>query len=108
MLTPNYLVVQPKSVGTCGSGGCSIDVFSYTDGVFIAIDNSNFSTLLSKESTDEYIVEAKSEKINGGRCSLTYKRKFSVNTDTIKYLEVYDEVHVVMDTLAHKRFCSSN
>jgi antitoxin component YwqK of YwqJK toxin-antitoxin module len=108
MLTPNYLVVQPKSVGTCGSGGCSIEVFSYTDGVFIAIDNSNFSTLLSQESTDEYIVEAKSKKINGGRCSLTYKRKFNITSDTINHLEVYDELHVITDTLAHKRFCSSN
>jgi hypothetical protein len=108
LLAPNYLVVQSVSAETCGSGGCSINVFSYTDGVFIAIDNSNFSTLLSQESTDEYIVEAKSEKINGGRCNLTYKRKFSVNSDTIKHLEVYDELHVITDTLAHKRFCLKN
>ena len=108
LLAPNYLVVQPKSVGACGNGGCSIDVFSYTDGVLIAIDNSNFSTLLSQESTDEYIVEAKSEKINGGRCNLTYKRKFNINSDTIKHLEVYDELHVITDTLAHKRFCLNN
>ena len=108
LLVPNYLVVQPNSVGTCGSGGCSIDVFSYIDGIFIAIDNSNFSTLLSQESTDGYIVEAKSEKINGGRCNRTYKRKFNINSDTIKHLEVYEELHVITDTLAHKRFCLKN
>ena len=108
LLAPNYLVVQPKSVDACGSGGCSIDLFSYTDGIFIAIDNSNFSTLLSLESTDEYIVEYKSEKINGGRCNLTYKRKFNINSDTINHLEVYDELHVITDTLANKRFCLNN
>ena len=79
LLAPNYLVVQPKSVGTCGSGGCSIDVFSYSNGAFRKLDTSNFSTLLSQESTDEYIVETKSEKISGGRCNLTYKRKLCVN-----------------------------
>jgi hypothetical protein len=108
LLAPNYLVVQAESAETFGSGGCSIEVFSYIDGVFIAIDTSNFSTLLSSESTNEYIVEYKTEKINGGRCSLTYKRKFTINSDTIKYLEVYDEVHVIMDSLAHKRFCLNN
>ena len=108
LLAPNYLVVQPKNAGNCGSGGCSIDVFSYADGVFRKLDTSNFSTLLSQESTDEYIVETKSEKINGGRCKLNYKRKFTINSDTIKHLEVYDELHVITDTLAHKRFCLKN
>jgi hypothetical protein len=102
------LVVQAESADACGSGGCSIDIFSYTNGVFRSVDESNFSVLLSQESTDEYIVEAKSEKINGGRCNLTYKRKFNINSDTIKHLEVYDELHVITDTLAHKRFCLNN
>jgi antitoxin component YwqK of YwqJK toxin-antitoxin module len=108
LLAPNYLVVQAESAGACGSGGCSIDIFSYTNGVFRSVDESNFSVLLSQDSTDEYIVEAKSEKINGGRCSYNYKRKFNINSDTIKHLEVYDELHVITDTLAHKRFCLNN
>ena len=33
MMAPNYLVVQAQSNGACGSRGCSIDVFSYEDGV---------------------------------------------------------------------------
>lgn len=108
LLEPNYLIIQAESIGRCGSGGCHIEVFKYEDGLFIEIDSSLFSTLLSKESTDEYIVELKSENINGGRCNLNYKRKFNINSDTIKHLEVYDELHVITDTLAHKRFCLKN
>ena len=77
-------------------------------GIFRKLDESNFSTLLSQESTNEYIVESKSEKINGGRCSYTYKRKFCVNLDTINYLETYDVLHIVNDTIAHNNFCLTN
>ena len=108
LLAPNYLVVQAESAGACGSGGCSIDIFSYTNGFFRSVDASNFSVLLSQESTDEYIVEAKSEKINGGRCSYNYKQKFIVNTDTIKHLETFDVEHTINDSIAHNKFCMKN
>ena len=107
-LKPNYLIIQAESAGFCGSGGCHIDVFQYTDGIFRSLDKSNFSTLLSKESTNEYIIESKSEKINGGRCNSNYKRKFYVNSDSIQYLEIYDVLHVINDTIAHKNFCLTN
>ena len=107
-LKPNYLIIQAESAGFCGSGGCHIDVFQYTDGIFSSLDKSNFSTLLSKESTNEYIIESKSEKINGGRCNSNYKRKFYVNSDSIQYLEIYDVLHVINDTIAHKNFCLTN
>ena len=108
LLAPNYLVVQPKSVGTCGSGGCSIDVFSYTDGIFKKLDTSNFSTLLSSESTNEYLVETKTEMINGGVCRFSYKRKFQVIADTLNFFEIYDENHFVGNEAAHKKFCLNN
>ena len=60
---------------------------------------------MSTETTYEYIVEAKSEKLNGGKCYINYKRKFCVDSDTIKYLNLFDEVHEVKDTLAHTRLC---
>lgn len=104
-LSPNFLVIQPENSGHCGSGGCSIDVFKYVDGIFEKLDTSHFCTLLSQETTYEYIVEAKSEKLNGGKCYINYKRKFCVDSDTIKYFNLFDEVHEVKDTLAHTRFC---
>ena len=107
-LKPNYLIIQAESEGFCGSGGCSIDLFQYAEGIFRKLDESNFSTLLSNESTHEYIVESKSEKINGGKCSYNYKRKFNVNSDSIKYLETYDMLHIVNDTIAHNNFCLTN
>ena len=105
-LAPNYLVTQAENFSHCGSGGCSIDVFKYIDGVFQKLDTSHFSSLLSQETTYEYVVEAKSEKLNGGNCYHNYKRKFTIDSDTIKYFDLYDNVHEINDTLAHARFCS--
>jgi hypothetical protein len=104
LIAPNYLIIQPKSAETCGSGGCSIDIFKFQNNTFTQIGKSIFSDLISNECSNDFIVEKKNVKVFDGTCNITVKRKFTVIDDKIKPLD-FDVDHTIIKTNLHKETC---